>query len=95
MSAKSVFKTGYLSMMAAIGLFTASNSFAADAHTASASEGIKSTAMSGDGKISESPAPPRQVVDSNGNVYRLIPLQTKDGTACGEPVHGYIPRIGA
>jgi hypothetical protein len=32
MSAKSVFKMGFLSMIAATGLFVASNGFAADAH---------------------------------------------------------------
>jgi hypothetical protein len=33
MSATSVFKTGFLSIIAATGLFVASNGFAADAHT--------------------------------------------------------------
>ena len=32
MSAKSMFKMGFLSMIAATGLFVASNGFAADAH---------------------------------------------------------------
>ena len=95
MNTRSVFKMGVLSVMAATGLCMASNSLAADTHTASTSEDMKSKAVSGDGEISDTPAPPRQVVDSNGNVYLLIPLQTKDGTACGEPVHEYIPRIGA
>ena len=95
MSATSVFKMGFLSMVAVSGLFVASNGFAADAHTTSNSEGMKARAVSDDGKIPKTPAPQRQVVDSNGNVYLLIPLQTKDGKVCGEHVPQYIPRIGA
>ena len=92
MSAKSVFKMGFLSMIAAIGLFGASNGFADTGHTTSYSEGV--TAKTGvkaqaleatedtrvvwaDVKIPETPAPRDQVVDSEGNIYRLIPLQTQ------------------
>ena len=81
MSATSVFKMGFLSIIGATGLFVASNGFAADAHTTSTSEGVMAKAVSDDVKIPETPAPQRQVVDSNGNVYLLIPLKTSDGKA--------------
>ncbi len=81
MSATSVFKMGFLSIIAATGLFVASNGFAADAHTTSNSEGVMAKAGSDDVKIPETPAPQRQVVDSNGNVYLLIPLNASDGKA--------------
>ena len=96
MSTKSVFKMGFLSMIAATGLFAASNGFAADAHTTSNFEGVKANmvvaaqareatgdtrAVSDDVKM---PATQRQVVDSNGNVYLLIPMKTKDGKECVE-----------
>jgi hypothetical protein len=101
MSTKSVFKMGFLSMVAATGLFGASNGFAADAHTTSNFEGVKANtvvaaqareatgdtrAVSDDVKM---PATQRQVVDSNGNVYLLTPLQTKDGKASVEYVVPY------
>ena len=94
MSAKSVFKMGFLSMVAATGLFVASNGFAADAHTTSKFEGVKANtgtatharsgnsdtlAWSDDFKIPETPAPHWQVVDSKGNVYLLNQLKIKDG----------------
>lgn len=94
MSAKSVFKMGFLSMIAATGLFVASNGFAADAHTTSKFEGVKANtgmashsrqgnsdtlAVSDDFKIPETPAPHWQVVDSKGNVYLLNQLKIKDG----------------
>jgi hypothetical protein len=81
MSATSVFKMGFLSMIAATGLFIASNGFAADAHTTSKFEGVKANtgtathARSGntdtltwsdDFKIPETPAPHWQVVDTKG-----------------------------
>ena len=81
MSTKSVVKMGFLSMIAATGLFAASNGFAADAHTTSNSDCVKAKAVSDDMKITETAAPRWQVVDSKGNVYLLAPLQTKDGKA--------------
>ena len=92
MSAKSVFKMGFLSMVAATGLFVASIGFAADAHTTSKFEGVKANsgtathARSGNGdtltwsddfKIPETPAPHWQVVDTKGNVYLLNRLAIK------------------
>ena len=92
MNAKSLFKMGLLSMIAATGLFVASNGFAADAHTTSKFEGVKansgtaSHARSGnndtltwsdDFKIPETPAPHWQVVDTKGNVYLLNRLAIK------------------
>ena len=76
MSAKSVFKMGFLSMIAVTGLFGASNGFAADGHTTSNFEGVTANtvvaaqaceatgdtrAVSDDVKM---PATQRQVVDS-------------------------------
>jgi len=92
MSAKSVFKMGLLSMIAATGLFVASNGFAADAHTTSKFEGVKANSgtatharsgnndtltWSDDFKIPETPAPHWQVVDTKGNVYLLNRLAIK------------------
>lgn len=92
MSAKSVFKMGFLSMVAATGLFVASIGFAADAHTTSKFEGIKANSgtatharsgnndtltWSDDFKIPETPAPHWQVVDTKGNVYLLNRLAIK------------------
>ena len=92
MSAKSVFKVGFLSMVAATGLFVTSIGFAADAHTTSKFEGVKANsgtathARSGNGdtltwsddfKIPETPAPHWQVVDTKGNVYLLNRLAIK------------------
>jgi hypothetical protein len=110
MSAKSVFKMGFLSMIAATGLFVASNGFAAEARTTSNVEDVRAKtgmpaqareatgdtrAVLDDVKSPETPAPRGQVVDSKGNVYFLTLLKTTDGEACGEHVHQYIPRIGA
>ena len=104
MSTKSMFKMGFLSMIAATGLFVASNGFAADAHTTSNFEGVKANtsmaaqareatgdtrAASEDVRIPETAAPRWQVVDSKGNVYLLTPLQTKDGKASVEYVVPY------
>ena len=92
MSAKSVFKMGFLSMVAATGLFVASIGFAADAHTTSKFEGVKANSgtatharsgnndtltWSDDFKIQETPAPHWQVVDTKGNVYLLNRLAIK------------------
>ena len=89
MSATSVFKMGFLSMIAATGLLVASNGFAADAHTTNNSQGIMAKAGSDDGKIQETPAPRWQVVDSKGNVYLLTPLKTSDGKVSVEYVTPY------
>jgi hypothetical protein len=92
MSAMSLFKMGFLSMIAAIGLFVVSNGFAADAHTTSKFEGAKAntgTATHGrqgnndtltwseEFKIPDTPAPHWQVVDSKGNVFLLQRLKIK------------------
>ena len=89
MSTTSVFKMGFLSIIAATGLFVASNGFAADAHITSNSEGVKAKAVSDDVKIPETPAPHWQVVDSKGNVYLLIPMKTSDGKVSVEYVTPY------
>ncbi len=92
MSSKSWFKMGFLSMVAATGLFVASNGFAADAHTTAKFEGVKAnTGMAMHGrsgnndtltwseefKIPDTPAPHWQVVDTKGNVYLLQRLAIK------------------
>ena len=104
MSTKSMFRMGFLSMIAATGLFGASSGFAADGHTTSNFEGVKANtgmaaqareatgetlAVSDDLKIPETPAPRWQVVDAKGIVYLLTPLQTKDGKASVEYVVPY------
>lgn len=92
MRTQRIFKVGLLSMVAATGLFMASNSFAADAHTTSRFEGVKAnsgTATHGrsgnndtltwseEFKIPDTPAPHWQVVDTKGNVYLLNRLVIK------------------
>ena len=92
MSAKGSFTLGMLSMIAAVGLFTAANGFAADAHTTTKFEGVKAnsgTATHGrqgnndtltwseDFKIPDTPAPHWQVVDTKGNVFLLQRLKIK------------------
>ena len=92
MSSKGWFKMGVLSMVAASGLFFASNGFAADTHTTSKFEGVKAnsgTATHGrsgnndtltwseEFKIPDTPAPHWQVVDTKGNVYLLNRLVIK------------------
>lgn len=92
MSGKGSFTLGMLSMIAAVGLFTAANGFAADAHTTTKFEGVKAnsgTAMHGrqgnndtltwseEFKIPDTPAPHWQVVDSKGNVFLLQRLKIK------------------
>jgi hypothetical protein len=89
MSATSMFKMGLLSMVAATGLFVASNGYAADAHTTSQSEGVTAKAVSDDGKMPATPAPRWQVVDSKGNVYLLTQLKTSDGKVFVEYVSPY------
>jgi len=92
MSAKSLFKMGFLSIIVATGLFMASNGFAADAHTTNKFEGVKAnTGMATHGRqgnndtltwseefrIPDTPAPHWQVVDTKGNVYLLQRLAIK------------------
>jgi len=92
MSAKRSFTLGMLSVIAAVGLFTAANGFAADAHTTTKFEGVKAnsgTATHGrqgnndtltwseEFKIPDTPAPHWQVVDSKGNVFLLQRLKIK------------------
>jgi hypothetical protein len=92
MSSKPIFKIEFLSLVAATGLFIASNAFAADAHTTSKFEGVKAnsgTASHGrsgnndtltwseEFKIPDTPAPHWQVVDTKGNVYLLNRLVIK------------------
>jgi hypothetical protein len=89
MSATSMFKMGLLSMVAATGLFVASNGYAADAHTTSQSEGVTAKAVSDDGKMPATPAPRWQVVDSKGNVYLLTQLKTSDCKVFVEYVSPY------
>lgn len=86
MSAKSVFKMGLLSMIAAAGLFGAANGFA-DTRDHVKSE--RSTAGSDDLKISESRASRLQVEDSEGNVYLLTPLRNRHGKVSVEYVVPY------
>jgi len=86
------FMLGLYSVVAAVGLFTAANSFATDAHMTSKFEGVKANSgtatharsgnndtltWSDDFKIPETPAPHWQVVDSKGNVYLLNRLAIK------------------
>ena len=93
MSTKKMLTMGVLSVLAATGLVGASNGFAADGRTTSHVGDVTSHAdvaaqapevtmdtrtVSDDVKIS---ATQQQVVDSKGNVYLLIPLQTKEGKA--------------
>lgn len=92
MGAKTVFKMGLLSMVAATGLCVASQGLAADAHTTAKFEGVKAnsgTATHGrsgnsdtltwseDFKIPDTPAPHWQVVDTKGNVFLLQRLKIK------------------
>ena len=85
---------GLLSALIAVGLLSATSSFAADAHSTTMFAGVKANtgqamhtregnkdvlAVSDDFKIPETPAPHWQVVDSKGNVYLLNQLRIKDG----------------
>lgn len=108
MNAKSMFKIGFLSIIAATGLCGVSNGVAADAGTrdhsigetttagsddfdvgtSGHSEGLMTTGGSDDSKMPESRASQPQVVDSEGNVYLLIPLD-KHGKASVEYVVPY------
>jgi hypothetical protein len=104
-SAKSVFKMGFLSMIAATGLFGAANGFADTGHTTHNSEGV--TAHTGVNaqaleatedvktlEALEAPAPRNQVVDSEGNINRVTPPQTNDGKESGKRMRPFMPRTG-
>lgn len=92
MKSKRAFKIGVLSLVAATGLFVASNGLAAGAHTTSKFEGVKANSgtashgrsgnndtltWSDEFKIPDTPAPHWQVVDTKGNVYLLNRLAIK------------------
>ena len=83
---------GLLSALIAVGLLSATTSFAADAHSTTMFVGVKANtgkamhtreggkdvlAVSDDFKIPETPAPHWQVVDSHGNTYLLQRLVIK------------------
>jgi len=72
-----VFKMGFLSMIAATGLFVAANGFAADAHTTSTGEGVKAKVVSGDVKITETPAPRWHNAPINLNVENEVAAGTR------------------
>ena len=109
MSAKSVFKMGFLSMIAAIGLFGASNGFADTGHTTHNSEGgtahtggtaeaLEATkdlpVVADDVQIPETPAPRDQVVVPEESINRLAPPQTNDGKESGKRMRPFMPRTG-
>ncbi|MGQ0811700.1 MAG: hypothetical protein ACT4OO_10820 [Nitrospiraceae bacterium] len=83
---------GFFAMSVAMGLFTAAQSFAGDAHATTKFEGVKANSgnaaharqgnndtltWSEEFKIPDTPAPHWQVVDSKGNVYLLQRLTIK------------------
>jgi len=99
MRVQNVFTVEFLSMVAAMGLFVASNGLAADAHSTTKFEGVKANSgmathgragsndtltWSDEFKIPDTPAPHWQVVDSKGNVYLLNRLKIKGGLLGGE-----------
>ena len=109
MSAKSMFKMGFLSMIAATGLFGAANGFADTGHATRNSEGVTTnTAVEAEAleatedkpvvadevQIPETPASRDQVVDSEENVNRLTPTQTTDGKTNGKQHRRFMPRTG-
>ena len=109
MNAKSVFKMGFLSMIAATGLFGAANGFANTGHTTSNSEGVRTTTgveaealeatedkpvVADDVQIPETSASRDQVVNSEENVNRLTPPQTKGGKGYGKRLPPFMPRTG-
>lgn len=110
MSAKSVFKMGFLSMIAATGLlFGTANGFADTGHTTSKSEGVRTNTgveaealeaaedkpvVADEVQIPETPASRDHVVDSEGNFNRLTPPQTKGSKGYGERLPRYMPRTG-
>ena len=99
MSAKSVFKMGCLSIIAATGLFGAANGFADTGHPTSNSKGVTThtgveaealeatedkPVVADEVQIPETPASRDQVMDSEENVNRLTPPQTTDGKTNGK-----------
>ena len=109
MSAKSVFKMGFLSMIAATGLFAAANGFADTGHTTHNSEGVTANTgvtaealeatkdlpvVADDVQIPETPGPRDQVVVPEENINRLTPPQTNDGKESGKRMRPFMPRTG-
>lgn len=84
---------GLLSVMTATGLFGASNGFAADGGTTNQADRMTANTdvraqtreATGDMRVGSDDVKmsvtSQQVVDAKGNVYLLIPLQTKEGKA--------------
>jgi putative ribosome biogenesis GTPase RsgA len=109
MSAKSVFMMGFLSIIAATGLFGAANGFADTGHTTRNSEGVTTNTaveaealeatedkpvVADDVQIPETSASRDQVVDSEENVNRLTPPQTTEGKTNGKHLRRFMPRTG-
>ena len=110
MSAKSVFKMGFLSIIAATGLlFGAANGFADTGHPTSNSKGVTThtgveaealeatedkPVVADEVQIPETPASRDQVMDSEENVNRLTPPQTTDGKTNGKHLRRFMPRTG-
>jgi hypothetical protein len=109
MSAKSVFTMGFLSMIAATGLFGAANGFADTGPTTHNSEGVTANTgvtaealeatedlpvVADDVQIPETPAPRDQVVVPEENINRLAPPQTNDGKGYGKRLPPFMPRTG-
>jgi hypothetical protein len=108
-SAKSALKIGFLSMIAATGLFGAANGFADTGHTTHNSEGVTANTgvtaealeatkdlpvVANDVQIPETPAPRDQVVVPEENINRLTPPQTNDGKESGKRMRPFMPRTG-
>lgn len=93
MSTTKMFAIGLLSIMTATGLCGGSNGFAADGGTTNQADGmtadtdvrVQTREATGDTRVGSDgvkmSVTPQQVVDAKGNVYLLIPLQTKEGKA--------------
>ena len=109
MSAKSVFKMGFLSMIAATGLFGAANGFADTGHTTHNSEGVTANTgvraealeapedlrvVADEVQIPETPARRDQVVVPEENINRLTPPQTNEGKESGKRMRPFMPRTG-
>lgn len=89
MTANGVFKIGLLSMIAATGLFAASNGLAADEDTTGDSALVNAEAVSDDLTSPGALTPQWQVVDPNGNVYFLTSLKTKEDKVTVGYAHPY------
>jgi len=83
MSAKSRFMMGFLSVIAATGLFAAAIGFAADAPVAT----VTKPAVSDHFEVKVIQDGRWQVVDSKGNIYLLT--EVKNNQACEERGHSY------